>query len=127
MDQIPLEEWIGPAVKIDVTQECERNRDYRLTLENIKNWETKHRKIPDGAWVIMYTGIDTKHYPEKIKVLGTNNKGQMALPELSFPGFSPESVEYLIKNRNITGIAIDTPSIDYGKSIDFEVHQILFL
>lgn len=124
--QVPLEEWIGPAVKIDVTGKCGKNRDYLLSVEDIKSWEKKYGKIPDNAWIIMYTGIDTKHYPDKKKVLGTDKKGEDALPELSFPGFSPESVEYLIKERNITGIAIDTPSIDYGKSKNFKVHQILF-
>ncbi len=74
----------------------------------------------------MYTGIDTKYYPDKEKVLGTSKTGEEAIPELSFPGFSPESVEFLIKERNITGIALDTPSIDYGKSTEFKVHQILF-
>ncbi len=126
MDQVPLEEWIGPAAKIDVTAECEKDRDYLLSVEDIKNWENTHGKIPDDAWVIMFTGIDTKYYPDKKKVLGTEKAGEEALPELSFPGFSPQSVEYLIKKRNITGIAIDTPSIDYGKSKDFKVHQILF-
>jgi len=124
--QIPLEEWIGPAVKINVTQKCEKNRDYLLSVEDIRNWEKEYGKIPDCAWVIMYTGIDTKYYPDKKKVLGTDKTGEEALPELSFPGFSPESVEYMTKERNITGIAIDTPSIDYGKSKDFKVHQILF-
>ncbi len=126
MDQIPLEEWIGPAVKIDVTKKCEENRDYLLTVKDIKNWEKKYGKIPADAWVIMYTGIDTKYYPDKKKVLGTEKTGEDALPELSFPGFSPESIEYLLRSRDITGIAIDTPSIDYGKSKDFKVHQILF-
>lgn len=126
MDQIPLEEWIGPAVKIDVTKKCEENRDYLLTVKDIKNWEKKYGKIPDDAWVIMYTGIDTKYYPDKKKVLGTEKTGEDALPELSFPGFSPESIEYLLRSGDITGIAIDTPSIDYGKSKDFKVHQILF-
>lgn len=125
VEQIPLEEWIGPAVKIDVTEECEKNRDYLLRVEDIQNWEKKYGKIPDGSWVIMYTGIDTKYYPDKKKVLGTEKTGEEALPELSFPGFSPESVEFLIKERNINGIAIDTPSIDYGKSKDFKVHQVL--
>ncbi|MGD8537553.1 MAG: cyclase family protein [Candidatus Aminicenantes bacterium] len=126
MDQIPLEEWIGPAVKIDVTDECTNNRDYLLSVDDITDWEAQNGEIPDGAWVIMYTGIDTKYYPDKLKVLGTDKTGEEALPELSFPGFSPESVEFLIKERNFTGIAIDTPSIDYGKSKDFKVHQILF-
>jgi kynurenine formamidase len=126
MDQIPLYEWIGSAVKIDVTKNCEKNRDYLLSVDDIKDWEKKYGKTPDGSWVIMYTGIDTKYYPDKKKVLGTDKTGEEAIPELSFPGFSPESVEFLIKKRNITGIAIDTPSIDYGKSKDFKVHQILF-
>jgi len=125
IDQIPLEEWIGPAVKIDVTAQCEKNRDYLLSSADITNWEKKYGEIPAGSWVIMYTGIDTQYYPDKKKVLGTDKKGEEALPELSFPGFSPESVEFLVEKRNITGIAIDTPSIDYGKSKDFKVHQIL--
>lgn len=125
IEQIPLEEWIGPAVRLDVTEKCEKNRDYLLIVDDINNWERKYGKIPDGAWVIMYTGIDTKYYPDKKKVLGTDKKGEEAIPELSFPGFSPESVKFLIEERNITGIAIDTPSIDYGKSKKFKVHQVL--
>lgn len=126
MDQIPLQEWIGPAVKIDVRDKCEKNRDYLLSVDDIMYWEEQHGQIPGDAWVIMYTGIDTKYYPDKMKVLGTEKTGEEALPELSFPGFSPESIEFLVNERNFTGIAIDTPSIDYGKSKDFKVHRILF-
>lgn len=126
IDQIPLEEWIGPAVKIDVTAACEKNPDYLLSIEDIETWEKKHGIIPEDAWVIMYTGIGTKYYPDKNKVLGTDKAGEEALPELSFPGFSPASAIFLTEERNITGIAIDAPSIDYGKSKDFKVHQILF-
>lgn len=126
IDRIPLEEWIGPAVKIDVTDSCGKNPDYLLSVEDIEKWENKHGRIPAGAWVIMSTGIGTKYYPEKKKVLGTEKAGEEALPELRFPGFSPSSVEFLLAERDLTGIAIDTPSIDCGKSKDFKVHQILF-
>jgi kynurenine formamidase len=125
MDQIPLDEWIGPAVKIDVTAQCEKDRDYRLTVEDIKNFEAKHGPIPGGAWVIMYTGIGTRHYPDKRKVLGTDKTGQEAVNFLSFPGFSVEAASFLVKERKITGIALDTPSIDYGKSKDFPVHRVI--
>lgn len=125
IDQIPLKEWIGPAVIIDVTEKCGKDRDYLLSVGDITGWETQYGKIPQKAWVIMYTGIDTQYYPDKKKVLGTEKIGEEALPELSFPGFSPESVEFLVQERNITGIAIDTPSVDYGKSKDFRAHQIL--
>ena len=125
IDQIPLEEWIGPAVRIDVIEKCEKDRDYLLSVKDIKDWEIQYGQIPDGAWVIMYTGIGTQYYPDKEKVLGTDKTGLDALPELSFPGFSSDSVEFLVKERNIAGIAIDTPSIDYGKSKDFKAHQVL--
>lgn len=125
IDQIPLTEWIGPAVKIDVRQQCTRDRDYLLSVEDIKKWEEKYGRIPAEAWVIMYTGIGTLFYPDPQRVLGTKKKGLSALPELSFPAFSREAAEFLIKQRDIKGIAIDTPSIDYGKSHDFLVHRTI--
>ncbi|MHB8908031.1 MAG: cyclase family protein [Syntrophales bacterium] len=125
IDQIPLAEWIGPAVKIDATHQCAHDRDYLLSVEDIREWEKKYGRIPAESWVIMYTGVGTQFYPDLKRVLGTDKKGLPALPELSFPAFSRESAEFLTKERNIKGIAIDTPSIDYGKSQDFWVHRII--
>lgn len=125
VDEIPLHQWIGPAVSINVTAKCAKNRDYLLTVRDIRDWEKQYGKIPAKAWVIMYTGIDTQFYPDKEKVLGTTKTGPEAVAELHFPGFSPESVSWLLKERSIAGIAIDTPSIDYGQSKDFKAHQIL--
>lgn len=125
IDQVPLEEWIGPAIKIDVRQQCASDRNYLLSVEDIKKWEKKYGRIPAGAWVIMYTGIGTQFYPDRKSVLGTDKKGLPALPELSFPAFSRESAEFLTKQRNIKGIALDTPSIDYGKSTEFWVHRVI--
>lgn len=125
IEKIPLEEWIGPAVRIDARGQCARDRDYLLSVEDIKNWEEKYGRIPAGAWVIMYTGIGTHDYPDPVRVLGTAEKGLPALSNLRFPGFSRESAEFLTKERNITGIAIDTPSIDYGRSQDFFVHRVI--
>ena len=125
IDQITLEEWIGPAVKIDARPQCNRDRDYLLSVEDIKNWEKKNGRIPAGAWVIMYTGIGTQFYPDAKRVLGTDKKGLSAIPELSFPAFSREVAEFLTTQRNIRGIAIDTPSIDYGKSQEFWVHRVI--
>jgi kynurenine formamidase/cyclophilin family peptidyl-prolyl cis-trans isomerase len=125
IDEVPLREWIGPAVRVDVRPQCGRDRDYLLTVDDLVGWERANGRIPEGSWVIMFTGIGTRYYPDKKMVLGTEKRGQEALPELSFPGFSPDSVEFLVRERRITGVAIDTPSIDRGKSADFKVHQIL--
>jgi kynurenine formamidase len=125
IDQIPIQEWIGPAAKIDVTAECARDRNYLLQVSDLERWEASHGRLPSGAWLIMYTGIGTAHYPDKKQVLGTDVAGEAALPHLSFPGFSPEVATFLVGQRTIRGIAIDTPSIDYGPSTDFKVHQIV--
>ncbi len=123
--QVPLQEWIGPAVKVDVTGKSLSNRDYQLSVEDLLAWEKKHGAIPEGAWVIMQSGIDGRFYPKRKEVLGTEKTGREAVAELHFPGFSPEAVAFLLAKRKITGIAIDTPSIDPGTSKDFKVHQEL--
>ncbi|WP_198002410.1 cyclase family protein [Chlorobium ferrooxidans] len=126
IDRIALDEWIGPAVKIDVVAACMKNRAYRLTVNDVLQWEAKHGRLPEHAWVLMYTGIDTKYYPDRKLVLGTLKTGAAALSELNFPGFSPEVATFLVKARNIKGIGLDTPSIDPGDSKEFKVHRICF-
>jgi kynurenine formamidase len=125
IDQVPLEEWIGPAVKIDVSAACARDRDAMLTVDDIRAWEKRNGRIPPKAWVVMYTGVGTRAYPDPVKVLGTDRRGAGAIPLLSFPGFSPEAATFLVKERAVAGIALDTPSIDRGRSPDFKVHQIV--
>ncbi|HSK08871.1 MAG TPA: cyclase family protein [Vicinamibacterales bacterium] len=126
VDQIPLEELVGPAVRVDVTAACARNRNYLLQVDDLTRWEAAHGRIPERAWVIMYTGIGTRHYPDRKQVLGTDIQGEAAIPHLTFPGFSPESARWLLEERDIIGVAIDTPSIDYGRSQDFQVHRLLY-
>jgi kynurenine formamidase len=42
---------------------------------------------------------------------------------MHFPGFSLDAAKFLVEGRNVAGLGIDTLSIDYGPSKDFEVHQ----
>ena len=44
---------------------------------------------------------------------------------MHFPGFSVESSEWLLANRNFVALGIDSPSLDVGTSSDFMVHQNL--
>ncbi|MGH8875673.1 MAG: cyclase family protein, partial [Acidimicrobiia bacterium] len=39
-----------------------------------------------------------------------------------FPGFSLEAVAWLLERRDITGIGVDTLSLDFGPSTTFDVH-----
>jgi kynurenine formamidase len=48
------------------------------------------------------------------------------VPELHFPGLDPEAAQWLVDNRNIVSLGIDTPSIDYGQSATFGTHRVLY-
>ena len=125
VDKIPLEQLIGPAIKITVSEKALNDPDYLVTIEDFTNWEAKEgHTIPDNSIVLLETGFGT-FYPDKAKYLGTAERGEDALKDLHFPGLSPEAAEWLVKNRSISAIGLDTPSIDYGQSTDFKSHVIL--
>ena len=85
-------------------------------------WETRNGPIPHGAVVLMLTGWG-QGWPDKTRYLGSATPSDPTT--LHFPGFSREAAEFLVNERHIDGIGIDTPSIDYGPSQDFIVHQII--
>ncbi len=125
VDEIPLENLIGSAIKVDVSSKALNDPDYLVSIEDLTNWENQENtEIPDGSIVLLQTGF-SQYYPDKVKYLGTDERGEDAVQLLHFPGLSPEAAEWLVENRNIHAIGIDTPSIDYGQSQYFKSHVIL--
>jgi len=125
VDQIPLESLIGPAIKIDVSEKALANRDYLISINDLKSWEsTAGMHIPKGSIVLLETGY-SKFYPDHIKYMGTDQRGPEAIKLLHFPGLSEEAATWLTENRSIKAIGIDTPSIDYGQSKLFKAHVVL--
>jgi len=125
VDQIPLENLIGKAIKIDVSLKALIDPDYLISVEDLKSWETKEQMtIPERSIVLLQTGF-SKFYPDKKKYLGTTERGEHAVSQLHFPGLAPEAAQWLVDKRNIKAIGIDTPSIDYGQSAFFKSHVIL--
>ena len=125
VDEIPLEKLMGQAIKIDVSSKALDNADYLISIDDFHAWEQMEGiTIPDGSIVLLETGF-SKYYPDKVKYLGTDERGPDAVKKLHFPGLSPEAATWLIENRNINAIGIDTPSIDYGQSEYFKSHVVL--
>jgi kynurenine formamidase len=121
-DAVPLSSLIAPAAVIDVSTAADKDRDYRLTVADLQAWEAKHGRLPDGAIVLLRSGWG-RRWPDKEAYLGTAKPGDTG--NLHFPGFSKEAAEWLLANRSIDAIGIDTASIDYGPSKDFIVHQTI--
>ena len=125
VDQIPLEQLFGPAIVIDVTAQCRTNADYRVTAKDFTNWEKRNGRIPTGTIVFLRTGFG-KFYPDRKRYLGTDERGAPAVAKLHFPGLHPDAARWLTMNRSIKAIGLDTASIDYGQSTQFESHRTLF-
>ena len=125
IDQIPLEQLMGPALVIDVSQQCAGSADYLVTVSDIENWEKQNGKIGAGSIVLLKTGYG-KLYPDRKKYLGTDERGAEAVAKLHFPGLDPVAAKWLAQNRSIKAIGLDTASIDRGQSTLFESHRTLF-
>jgi len=125
LDEIPLERLIGPGVVVDVSAACEADRDHQVTVAELEGWERAHGRIPHGAIVLLRTGFG-RSWPDRVRYLGTDERGPDAVAKLHFPGLHPEAARWLVDERAIGAVGLDTASIDHGQSKTFESHQVLF-
>lgn len=119
---IPLERLVGPAIVIDIAAKSAREPDYRLTAEDVRQWEETHGPIPDGAIVLLRTGWSAR-WPDRKAYMGDDTPGDAT--HLHFPAYGAEAAAYLVGARHIRMLGVDTASVDYGPSQDFPVHRIL--
>lgn len=125
VDEIPVERLLGDAVVVDVTQAAERDADYQVTADDFRRFEQEHGAIPSDAIVLIRTGF-SRRWPDAATYLGTPARGAEAVSQLHFPGLHPDAARWMIENRPIKAIGIDTASIDYGQSTLFESHRLLY-
>ncbi|MGH9944348.1 MAG: cyclase family protein [Pyrinomonadaceae bacterium] len=125
VDQIPLAQLMGAAITVDVTRQCAAERDYQIGVADFTRWERAHGRIPRGAIVLLRTGYG-RFWPDREKYMGTSERGAQAVPRLHFPGLHPNAARWLVTERSIKAVGLDTPSIDYGQSKLFESHRALF-
>ncbi len=121
-DEMDLADLLLPAVKIDVRAQSRNNPDYAVTIDDIKDWERRHGRIPNESAVIIWTGWDSKWgtpaYPN-----------QDADGVLHQPGFSIPAVKWLIDTgrlgyRGATGT--DTFSPDVGTDETYTVSKLVY-
>jgi kynurenine formamidase len=117
--QIPIENLIGPGVVIDIKSKVAVNYDHRVSVEDMLEWEKEHGLIPLKAIVLMNSGWSDR-YPNKTRVFNSDTPNVPA--SFHFPGFHEDGVNWLIDNRGIHMIGVDTPSIDHGQSTHFLAH-----
>ena len=125
VDRIPLDRFFGPAIVVDVVERSEQNPDYQVTVDDLLRAEREQGPIPTDAILLIRTGF-SRRWPDAARYLGTAERGPEAVGKLHFPGLHPDAARWLTANRPLHAVGIDTASIDYGQSTQFESHRALF-
>jgi kynurenine formamidase len=115
-DKIAAGELVVPLAVVDVRKQAESNPDYLVGLEDVRAWERKFGRLPDGCCVAMMSGW-ASHVGDATRYTGKDAAGTF-----HFPGFSSALAEWLLKERRVLGLAVDTLSLDNGPSKDFKTH-----
>jgi kynurenine formamidase len=116
VEKLPSDSLVAPLAVIDVRASAAQNPDYLLPVKDIAEWEKKNRRLPDRCCVAMLSGWGD-YTGDGAKYTGVTGG------TFHFPGFSAEATEWLLKERSVVGIAVDTLSLDNGPSKDFKVHR----
>ncbi|WGF87216.1 cyclase family protein [Marinivivus vitaminiproducens] len=114
-DQLEIGNLVVPLAVVDIRAKADGDPDAQLTPDDLSAWESEHGELPENACVAMWSGWDAH-------VATPTFRGADAQGGLHFPGFHPEATSFLMDERQIAAIAVDTLSLDYGASTDFAVH-----
>lgn len=119
VSSIPPERLIAPLVVIDVSGRARRDSDATVQIDDVLGWEEDHGNLPAGAFVAMHSGWAARAGdPDAFLNVGPDDA-------LHFPAWSPETVAFLVEQRDIVGLGVDTLSMDNATSPTFESHMIL--
>jgi len=118
-DQLAIDQLVVPLAVVDIVYKAEQDADYLLSLDDLALWESKHGRLPDGCCVALYSGWGELLVTDEARFSGRDIDGTF-----HFPGFAPEAAAWMMKERKVAGIAVDTLSLDNGPSRDFKTHQL---
>ena len=111
-DTIPVQQFVGPACVIDVSQEVAKYEDYLLTREHVLAWEGEHGKIAAGSWLLLHT--DWSKRQGRDAFLNAKEDGPHS------PGFHPDCVSFLAHERDVLGVGVETVGTDAGQAGNFD-------
>lgn len=117
LEKLAVETLIAPLAVIDIRERARSDPDALVTVDDVRAWESRHGRLPPGAAVFMWSGWDAKigDPGAYVNLDGSNT--------MHFPGFATETAEFLIHERDVVGLGVDTLSPDVGPSTDFPVHK----
>jgi kynurenine formamidase len=120
VDQLAIQSLIAPLAVVSIADRARSDPDAALERADLVAWERTNGRLPDGVAVFLHTGWELRVDPAS-SFVNMDARGVM-----HFPGYTEQAVEFLIADRRIAGIGIDTLSIDPGRDTKYPVHKRLF-
>ena len=109
VDTIPPQRFLAPACVVDASAEVAGNPDWLLTVEFLQAWESKHGRIAAGSWLIFRTDW-SRRVSDPASFLNMREDGAHT------PGPTQQTVEWLIRERDVQGFGVETINTDAGQS-----------
>jgi kynurenine formamidase len=120
IDTYPPKDLVRSAVVIDIRRQCAQNPDYAAKIQDVKTWEKRHGLIEVGSIVIFYTGWQ-EYWNSPEDFFNVDAQGG-----LHFPGVGGQTTRFLLKQRKIAGVGIDTHGVDPGQDEQYATNtQVL--
>lgn len=119
IDQYPAQQLIVPAVVMNISDGAAANPDYTLAIADILAWEQKYGLVPASSVVLLYTGWQSKWFDTD----GFFNRD--AVGNMNFPGFGTDATRFLLNERQIAGVGIDTHGVDSGQDVTFATNRLV--
>jgi kynurenine formamidase len=116
VDRLPAERLFAPLAVISIKDRVDRNPDTGVTVDDILGWEKQHGRLPSRAFVAMHSGWDAR-IGDARAFLNIDPSGTAHTP-----GFTGEAAEFLVFERDIVGVGVDTVSLDMGTSTTPTAH-----
>jgi len=116
VDRIPPDRLLAPLAVVSIKTRADKDPDSSVGVDDLLAWEKSHGRLPAGGFVAMYSGWDAR-VGESRRFLNADPKNV-----LHFPGFSGEAAAFLVKERDVVGVGVDTLSLDKGAAQKFEAH-----
>ncbi|GAF38049.1 cyclase family protein [Lentilactobacillus farraginis] len=106
VENFSLKELVLPLVVIDNSAAAKKSPDSSLSVNDIKEWEKKHGKIPANSFVALRTDW-SKRWPSQEKFENLDDKKQA-----HYPGWDLDALKFIYEQRGVTANGHETFDTD---------------
>jgi kynurenine formamidase len=115
VEQLSPRDLVLPAVVIDVRDRAQDRVGYRLSADELGDWERRNGSIPKGSLVLLVTGWDVR-WGDPTAYLALDSAGRSQAP-----AFGDEAAATLLGERGAIGLGIDAPGTAYAPAAGYRL------